>query len=151
MLASVKTVKTRILAMMALCCGAALSGGCTSLVTITSEPSGARVRIDGTNRGRTPLAAPVEWSADEHNEITLEHPDCHRLSTVLRRTPQVGYILADILTFYGLVALPYNSMGPVKKQHFVLAPRPTEQGGGGPERDGGSGKDRPISLAKGGG
>ena len=143
MLASVKTVKPRILAMMALYCGAALSGGCTSLVTITSEPSGARVRIDGKMRGRTPLAAPVRWSADKHNEITLEHPDCHRFSTVLRRTPQVGYILADIFTIYGLVALPHNSLGPVKKQRFVLAPRPTE-------RDGGSGEDRPISLAKGG-
>ena len=69
-----------------LCLGAALVGGCTNLVNITSKPTGARVRIDGVDRGRTPLEILVTWSPWRYNRITLEHPGYHPFSTVLRRT-----------------------------------------------------------------
>ena len=147
---SAKTAMKRILAVTALCCGGALPGGCMkSNVTITSEPEGAVVRIDGKERGRTPVTVPVQWIALLPNRITLEHPACYRLSTDLRRTPQVGWILLDLCpilsvlpaaltedtgpelmqTYLLLVATlaAMNSYGPVKRQHFVLARRPTEE------------------------
>ena len=101
--------------------------GCTSYVRITSEPSGAQVRIDGIKAPRTtPTSVRVTWWAWEKNRITLDHPDYHRFSTVLRRTPQVEFILLDLVSLYGIMLLPVNSVGPIKRQHFVLRLREEE-------------------------
>ena len=113
-----------ILEVMFVCLGGALLGGCTDFVTITSEPPGARVRIDGEKRGRTPCTVLVEWWATEYNRITLEHPGCYPLSTVLRRTARVKYIILDV-SFWPLLFL--NSVGPIENQHFVLARRTARQ------------------------
>jgi hypothetical protein len=129
---------------------ASLAGGCASAVTVTSEPSGARVVIDGSERGRTPLRTQVEWDARRRNRITLDHPGCRRFATELRRTPRVKCIVLDIVTFYGLLALPFNSVGPVGRQHFALAPLPAQLGADDDESAGTSGERQRARPAKGG-
>ncbi len=133
-----KTAATRILVTAAICSGVALLGSCTNRVHITSDPSGAQVRIDGRERGETPLTTQVTWSAGRHNRITLEHPKCHDFSTVLRRTLRVpaleNYEMLPTVFFiigtYGAGTLAF--VGPVQNQHFVLAPLPGESDGGAP-------------------
>jgi hypothetical protein len=102
----------------------ALLSGCTSWVTITSQPSGAEVRIDGKRIGRTPVRTEVRWKGGKDNIIRLTHRDCYVFETVMRRTPYVELIGAGALGGpVGLGAAIANCMGPVKKQHFILAPR----------------------------
>ena len=109
---------------------AVLLAGCRNHVTITSEPSGARVWIDNAYQGNTPLTAVVTWWAIRKNTIMLEHPDCHRFYTVMRRQPYYGYLLLDLLTPYYSGAL-FNSMGPVPHQHFVLRRKAAKGAGAG--------------------
>jgi hypothetical protein len=115
-------------------CSAAILSGCWSPVTITSEPSGARVWIDGVERGVTPVTTEVHWSGTRRNTIVLEHPDCHRFSTTLQRTlrlPEVNSDGAEVLRAFGVTYLTICTFGlglvllrgPVEDQHFVLAPR----------------------------
>ncbi len=139
----VKTAATRILVSAAICSGAALLGSCTNRVHITSDPSGAQVRIDGRERGETPLTTSVTWSAGGHNRITLEHPKCYGFSTVLRRTLRLpameGFEVVPAALFiavtYGAGTLAF--VGPVENQHFVLAPLPAGSGEGTPPTRGG--------------
>jgi len=85
--------------------------------------------------GRTPLTAEVAWHSGRHNEIVLSHPGYHTLRTDLRRTVRwpetdgghMGPFLASVYTF-GLINFAY--VGPIKKQHFVLAPLPPGHDGG---------------------
>jgi hypothetical protein len=109
---------------------AALAAGCQGYVTvsITSEPSGAQVRIDGTDFGKTPAKGRVRWNTTRFNKITLEHPECLTFTTVLRRTtPQyTGGQLYLALLFYPIgIPVMLASRGPVTEQHFILAPRQT--------------------------
>ena len=129
-----KTAAMRIVVTAVACPGLALFGGCTSTVTITSDPSGAQVWIDDQARGRTPLTVPVTWWAARYNRITLEHPESYSFSTVLRRTlrwpecqPSYEFLQGLgafylVLGTYGVGTLAF--IGPVENQHFVLAPRP---------------------------
>ena len=66
-----------------LCLGAV--AGCSSRIKITSEPSGARVVVDGAEVGVTPLSVHVNWHTFKYNQIVLTHPECHTLATALRR------------------------------------------------------------------
>ena len=128
-------------AMAALILAASLCG-CTSLVRITSEPSGARVWIDGTVRGVTPLETAVTHYPTYRNRIVLEHPDCETLSTTLRRALRLGFKDEmdgpDILRGYGIAVLSICTLGaglgffvaPVEEQHFLLAPRREGPNGG---------------------
>jgi hypothetical protein len=128
--------------------------GCTSYVRITSEPDGARVWIDGEDRGRTPLVVPVGSSPwlSAGNRITLEHPECHRFSTSLRRglllprdrkgkvgdSAPILYGYAGVASLAGAAYFPPLAIpgilmavarGPVPNQHFVLAPKPDAPAG----------------------
>jgi len=127
-----KTRTTRSTATVAACLAVALSMGCLSTVDISSDPPGAFVKIDGVEVGKTPLTAEVAWHSGRHNEIMLSHPGYYTLRADLRRTVRwpetdggyMGPFLASVYTF-GLITFAY--VGPIKKQHFVLAPLPSEQ------------------------
>jgi len=132
---------TRGKQLMTLVSAAALCG-CTSLVRITSEPSGARVWIDGVMCGVTPLETVVTHYPTYRNRIVLDHPGCEPLSTTLRRALRLGFKEGDdqmnILRGYGVAVLSIYTLGtglgffvaPVEEQHFLLAPRREGPNGG---------------------
>lgn len=118
-------------------CASLLLGGCTNTVMITSDPSGASVSIDGVGCGETPLTAEVTWSAIERNHITLKHPDCHTFHTMLQRTLRLPEgdnaapaAAAFVICSYGAGIFAF--VGPIKEQHFILAPLSPESDGGTP-------------------
>ena len=74
-------------ALLAFLAAAGITGcGGIAQISITSEPSGATVTVDGLKRGTTPLTAKVGWEFFKATEITLEHPDCLTLKTRLLRS-----------------------------------------------------------------
>jgi hypothetical protein len=130
----------------------ALLCGCESAVTITSEPSGARVWIDGVERGATPVTTTVEWKGWDRNHIVLQHPDCHPFSTTLQRTLR-WFADSKVSAWMGVAGIYTYGLGfilfvrPIEQQHFVLAPLIPPAGGSAPRSgspsDGSAGdKDR---------
>jgi len=121
-------------AMPALMLAAALCG-CTSYVSITSEPSGATVFIDGVEHGVTPLEIMVTHYPTRRNRIVLEHPDCEPLKTTLRRRLSSRFRgdgeYQDVARGFGIYFLTCYTFGagltflavPVEEQHFLLAPK----------------------------
>ena len=98
--------------------------GCTDLITFTSTPPGAKVILDGTYRGETPLVTHVEWWAWRQNEIKLEKKGFVTFEGNLKKGWRADYIALDaqlVLVFgAGLFAAPFNVRGPQVIQHFTL-------------------------------
>ena len=89
-------------------------------------PSGARVWINDEAYGTTPVVVPIQWqcvsdaSQYKGTRITLEHPDCHTLSTNLRtHRPYVPPSLNEDADEEG-ERLVYRPFG---HQRFILARR----------------------------
>lgn len=73
--------------------------GCTNMVTIYSEPTGAKCFIDGAFRGETPLETPVtSWALKPSPTIRLEKEGCQPFEGILRKKFQVGYTVLDYWT-----------------------------------------------------
>ncbi|MHC5055878.1 MAG: PEGA domain-containing protein [Planctomycetota bacterium] len=124
---------------------------CGCPVNITSEPSGARVVVDGVDRGRTPLKInlPFNISEDRDSGITLEHPGYHPM------TARIRYRRLYEFTYPVLYAFLFRR--PVENQHFVMAPLPSDRSadespvpvGGGEEAPvpAGGGEEAPVPVA----
>ena len=73
-----------------LCC----AFGCTEMVTIYSEPTGAKCFIDGAFRGETPLETPVtSWALTPSPIIRLEKEGREPFEGKLRKKFQFWYII----------------------------------------------------------
>ena len=102
-----------LLRTMLLLLGIAVIGGCSTkrTITIASEPTGARVWVDGKERGCTPLVLPFVYYGDA--EVRLEKPGYESLATVLVVPTQIdGYPVID---------LPFELT--VRRRHFEYKAR----------------------------
>ena len=58
--------------------------GCTDMVRVSSEPSGARLLVNGRERGVTPRTVMVNRTS-QRITVELHRPDCRPLAELLRR------------------------------------------------------------------
>lgn len=75
-------------------CGALFNGGPAN-VTVNSNPAGAEVWVDGTNRGITP--ATLQLSKDQNHTITLRRAGYQEQTVTLNRKLSTTYLILDIL------------------------------------------------------
>lgn len=87
-------------AVLILLCVGALAAGCSTrrTLTIASRPSGARVWVDGTDRGMTPIAVPFVHYGRFH--VRLEKEGYRALAEEI--------VLPNRIDGYPVVDLPYE-------------------------------------------
>lgn len=110
---------------VALACVVSLGTGCASTTQITSEPSGAEVRVDGQQVGHTPASFAEEqvWVWTSHN-VVLKKKGYHQFSGTMAATVNAPMLILGIAGFFlccfvgGVPAL----IGKFKPTyHYVLA------------------------------
>ncbi len=74
-------------------CGAIFTPS-SALVTLTSEPDGAEVRVDGFPVGRTPLQTYV--SNRRHHHVTFEYGG-QETGCILEASVGAGWVVLDVL------------------------------------------------------
>lgn len=115
--------KCSVQAIPALALGVLVSG-CADLITVTSQPLGADVVIDGIPRGRTPLLTHVIWSSRGTNQIILRKDGYHTRVERFQKVWRWDWIAVDLALTpaagIGLVGLFFNARGPELVQHFAL-------------------------------
>lgn len=75
-------------------CGALFNGGPAN-VTMQSNPAGAEVWIDGTNRGVTPVT--LEMAKNRDHTVTFRRAGYQDTSVEIRRKLSGTYLVLDIL------------------------------------------------------
>jgi hypothetical protein len=75
-------------------CGALFNGGPAN-VLVSSNPAGAEVWIDGTNRGITP--ATLQLAKDKSHTLTLRRSGYTDQTVVINRKLSATYLILDIL------------------------------------------------------
>lgn len=75
-------------------CGALFNGGPAN-VTVNSNPAGAEVWVDGTNRGVTP--ATLQLSKGQNHTVTLRRPGYQETTVMLNRKLSTTYLILDVL------------------------------------------------------
>lgn len=75
-------------------CGALFNGGPQN-VLVSSNPAGAEVWVDGTNRGITP--ATLQLSKDQNHTITLRRSGYAEQTVTINRRLSTTYLILDIL------------------------------------------------------
>jgi hypothetical protein len=75
-------------------CGALFNGGPAN-VTVNSNPAGAEVWVDGTNRGVTP--ATLQLTKNENHTVVLRRAGYQEQTVVLNRKLSSTYLILDIL------------------------------------------------------
>jgi hypothetical protein len=112
-----------------------LSGGCATLfsgttdeVTFTSEPSGARVLVDGDEIGATPLTYEVERQTFRRSEVVIQKPGYRSEKFPLKKTLNTVAILncTSILS-WGTDALTGAMMEYSPNKYFVELTRKGER------------------------
>lgn len=91
--------------------------GCASSTTITSEPTGAAVRIDGQPVGNTPVSFTEDsvflWTK---HQVTLDKKGYQTLTGQMNATVSVLHLVIGIFC-----CLPFVIVGEFKPQyHYVL-------------------------------
>ena len=101
-----------------------LLASCTDLITVTSQPPGAKVYIDGVYRGETPLVTHVKWWAWRQNPLKVEKRGYETFDGNLKKGWRWDYIATDaqliVVFFAGLFVAPFNIRGPEILQHIEL-------------------------------
>jgi hypothetical protein len=99
--------------------------GCGSIIRtsmqdlpISSNPSGAEVKIDGMSRGRTPVTVSVRRK-DQHHYIEITKDGYHPYEMYMTRKTSGGYVICDMLWDLGLISYLWidRSKGGVYEQH----------------------------------
>jgi hypothetical protein len=75
-------------------CGALFNGGPAN-VTVNSNPAGAEVWVDGTNRGVTP--ATLQLSKGQNHTVTLRRAGYQEQTVVINRKVSGTYVILDVL------------------------------------------------------
>lgn len=75
-------------------CGALFNGGPQN-VMVSSNPAGAEVWVDGTNRGITP--ATLQLSKDQNHTVTLRRAGYQEQTVTINRRLSSTYLILDIL------------------------------------------------------
>ncbi|MCZ6690930.1 MAG: PEGA domain-containing protein [Planctomycetota bacterium] len=103
------------------------SSGCSSLITVTSHPKGATIRINGQYYGVTPSTFPIGSSTFGSYQITLEKDGYDTVTATMTKELYVGRLIADIIFFFPLALI--NAAGPqdVPAEHrYILIPESKE-------------------------
>ena len=98
---------------------AALAAGCSSTVSFRSQPSGAKLYINGALQGETPCRVMLKWTTLTEFRIRLEKEGYHPYVARLEGEPKWVYIIIDIL-FWPLLLV--NAYGPKPYYDFTLRP-----------------------------
>lgn len=143
-----------------------LASGCATLmndspqtIKITSDPSGAKVVIDGVDHGVTPVTTELPTSLD--HSVTVEAAGYPAETVQLSSSVSVGYVILDI--FFAVVPLIVDfytqdiyNLEPEDDLHFQFAdlpePTPVEPQGGGFDMNwnNGGGRDNGAPANNGG-
>jgi hypothetical protein len=75
-------------------CGALFNGGPAN-VAVSSNPAGAEVWVDGTNRGITPMT--LSLTKNQNHTITLRRAGYQDATATVNRKLSTGYLILDIL------------------------------------------------------
>jgi hypothetical protein len=75
-------------------CGALFNGGPAN-VTVNSNPAGAEVWVDGTNRGVTP--ATLQLAKNQNHTVTLRRPGYQETTVNLTKKVSATYVILDVL------------------------------------------------------
>lgn len=104
------------------------SSGCSSLVTVTSDPKGATIRINGRYYGVTPSTFSIGSSTFGSYQITLEKDGYDTVVATMEKELYVGRLIVDIIFFFPLALI--NAAGPadVPYEHrYILIPETREE------------------------
>lgn len=102
---------------------ALLTSGCGSMATVTSDPGGASITINGHAYGFTPATFGIRSSTFGTYRIHLEKEGYESLDAVMQKEVFVGRLVVDILFFWPAALI--NAAGPVRGpgiHHYVLQP-----------------------------
>lgn len=94
--------------------------GCASSTTISSEPEGASLKIDGQPVGNTPVSFTENtvWVWTDH-QITLERKGYHSYNGLMQATISPAHLVVGVLCMFPL--LPLAFVGQFKpRYHYVL-------------------------------
>ena len=94
--------------------------GCTQAITITSEPPGARVWLNGVNIGVTPASTVVSYTAFSNFEVRLEKDGYMPIQTILANEVKVAPLVLGIILCLPLLIWV---AGPMPDYHYVLTPQ----------------------------
>jgi hypothetical protein len=108
--------------LVALVCAISLLAGCSSATVIRSNPSGARVFIDGSFAGTTPFTLSDSKIVGSTTQIRLEYPGLAPTTVAVSRNEElkVGTLIAGIFLLVPLLWV----MGYKDEHTFDLAPQP---------------------------
>lgn len=111
---------------------ATIFSGTSENVTFSSEPSGARVYVDGIDRGQTPLTVPVGKTSSPI--VTFRKDGYRDASTALNKKLDIMFIL-NIFNGFGfivdLVTGAYNTIDPTIYNASLHQENERRRGGGG--------------------
>lgn len=99
--------------------------GCASSTSITSEPEGAEVRIDGMQQGQTPLTYTDDsvWLWTKH-QVTVEKKGYETVNGMIKGEIVPVYMVIGVIAFFTVCFWPIAWMaliGEYRPQyHFVL-------------------------------
>lgn len=89
-----KKIVLVVAAMSVSACGALFNGGPAN-VAVSSNPAGAEVWVDGTNRGVTPMT--LSLAKNQNHTITLRRAGYGEATATVNRKLSTGYLILDIL------------------------------------------------------
>lgn len=107
---------------LALALAGVLSAGCTSIVTINTDPQGAKCFINDEYCGTTPLVTPVEsWALGAKPRIRLDKKGYDTYAGELRKRLVGRYIVMDLFALgFAPVAMMFNATLVDGVYHFPL-------------------------------
>lgn len=94
-----------------------VAAGCHKRVTIESEPSGARVRVNGVNRGVTPVTLDLEYNIFITHNVELEKEGYRRAYAPIPSEGNVGLAICGYIICPPLIIW---ARAPVSEAIFVL-------------------------------
>ncbi len=121
-----------IVGMMTSGCATIVHLGSDEELSVSSEPSGAKVVIDGTERGMTPLATKVERKKDHAVVLTKEGFE----ESQSRVESHISSWIAGNVIFGGLVGILVDVMSgggyTIEPDKVAVTLKPVEGGGSSP-------------------
>lgn len=103
---------------------AVLGSGCSTLVTVNSEPKGASIRINGRYYGITPATFEIGSSTFGSYQLTLEKDGYKTAVLVMEKETYVGRLVVELIFFWPAVF--FNVRGPIALPHehfYKLVPQ----------------------------
>ena len=97
-----------------------LGSGCSSLVTVNSDPKGASIRINGRYYGITPATFEIGSSTFGSYQLTLEKDGYQTAVVQMEKETYIGRTVVEVIFPFLWPALFFNIRGPkdLPYEHF---------------------------------